>query len=87
MIRRTHIGDIITTRIPAVERLNAGERTEQSGLSERRLGGYAGRCPRLERAYRQHDGGMVFLKVDPLLANVRGQPRYQTLMRKMQLNA
>ena len=39
----------------------------------------------LERAYRQRDGGMVFLKVDPLLRNLRSDPRYKVLLRKMNL--
>jgi tetratricopeptide (TPR) repeat protein len=39
----------------------------------------------LERGYRQHDGGLAFLKCDPLLRNIRGDPRYATLLRKMNL--
>jgi TolB-like protein/Tfp pilus assembly protein PilF len=39
----------------------------------------------LERAYRQRDGGMVFLKIDPLLRNLHGAPRYKVLMHKMNL--
>ena len=39
----------------------------------------------LERAYGQRDGGMVFLKMDPLLRNLHGDPRYQVLLRKMNL--
>ena len=33
----------------------------------------------LERAYAQHDGGMFLLKVDPLLRNLRTDPRYKAL--------
>ena len=35
----------------------------------------------LERARAQHDGGLGFVKLDPLLKNLRGDPRYrQTLV-------
>ena len=37
----------------------------------------------LERAYRLRDGKLVLLKVDPLLRNLRGDPRYNALMRKL----
>jgi hypothetical protein len=39
----------------------------------------------LERAYSQRDGGMISLKVDPLLRNVRSNPRYKALLHKMNL--
>ncbi len=39
----------------------------------------------LERAYRAHDGAMIFLKVHPQLRNLHGDPRYQTLLREMNL--
>jgi tetratricopeptide (TPR) repeat protein len=39
----------------------------------------------LERAYAQRDGGMVLLKVDPLLRNLHGDPRFKALLRKMNL--
>jgi adenylate cyclase len=39
----------------------------------------------LERAYRQRDGGLEDLKVGALLHNVRGEPRYKALLRKMNL--
>ncbi len=39
----------------------------------------------LERAYRQHDGGLVKVKYDPLLRPLRGDPRHQALLRKMNL--
>ena len=32
----------------------------------------------LERAYQQRDGGLTEVKFDPLLASLRGDPRYQT---------
>jgi len=37
----------------------------------------------LERAYEQRDGGLEDLKVGALLRNVRGEARYQALLRKM----
>ena len=39
----------------------------------------------LERAYAQRDGGLVDLKTDPLFRSLRGDPRYKTLLRKMNL--
>jgi TolB-like protein/regulator of sirC expression with transglutaminase-like and TPR domain len=37
----------------------------------------------LERAYRQRDGGLESIKSDPLLRNVRMEPRYLALLKKM----
>jgi TolB-like protein/lipoprotein NlpI len=39
----------------------------------------------LDRAYSQRSDNMIFLKVDPLLRNLRSDPRYQDLLRKMNL--
>jgi hypothetical protein len=39
----------------------------------------------LERAYRQGDGGLAETKVDPLLESLRGDPRYNALLRKLNL--
>jgi len=39
----------------------------------------------LERAYRQHDGGMSELKVEPALNSLRRDPRYEVLLHKMNL--
>jgi len=39
----------------------------------------------LERAYRERDFGMPFLKADPLLRNLRGDPRFQSLLSRMRL--
>ena len=39
----------------------------------------------LERAYRQHDGGMIYFYHDRLFAPLRGDPRYQALLRKLNL--
>jgi TolB-like protein/Flp pilus assembly protein TadD len=39
----------------------------------------------LERAYRQRDSGMPQMKVDVMLKNLRGDPRYAALLRKMKL--
>jgi hypothetical protein len=39
----------------------------------------------LERAYRQGDGGLAETKIDPLLDNLRADPRYAALLRKLHL--
>jgi TolB-like protein/Flp pilus assembly protein TadD len=39
----------------------------------------------LDRAYRQHDGGLLHVKSDPLLSPLRGDPRYAALLEKMHL--
>jgi TolB-like protein/Tfp pilus assembly protein PilF len=39
----------------------------------------------LDRAYRGHDFGMLGLKTDPLLRNLHGDPRFQTLLSRMKL--
>jgi len=38
-----------------------------------------------ERAYRQRDGGLQLLRIDPILGNVRGDSRYKILLAKMNL--
>ena len=39
----------------------------------------------LERAYEAHDLQMAFLKVDPNLDSLRGEPRFQELVRRVGL--
>jgi len=39
----------------------------------------------LERARRQRDGGLVFLKVDPLLRALHGDPRYEAMLVELKL--
>jgi hypothetical protein len=39
----------------------------------------------LDRAYAQRDGGMTYLKVDPLLRTLKGDPRYTAVLKKMRL--
>ena len=39
----------------------------------------------LERAYQEHDFSLVFLEVAPWFESVRGDPRFQQLLRRMQL--
>jgi TolB-like protein/Flp pilus assembly protein TadD len=39
----------------------------------------------LDRAYEQRAPALLFIKVDPLLAKVRDDPRYTALLRKMRL--
>ena len=39
----------------------------------------------LERAKAQHDGGLVMLKTEPLIRELRGDPRYAALLRSLNL--
>jgi TolB-like protein/DNA-binding winged helix-turn-helix (wHTH) protein/tetratricopeptide (TPR) repeat protein len=39
----------------------------------------------LERAYRQQDGGLTSIKTDLLLASLRSDPRYPSMLRKLNL--
>ena len=39
----------------------------------------------LDRAYTQHDGGLIFTKVDPLLENLHNDPRFTALLKKLNL--
>jgi TolB-like protein/cytochrome c-type biogenesis protein CcmH/NrfG len=39
----------------------------------------------LDRAYSQHDGGMFLIKVDPLFNNLKTNPRYKAILKKMHL--
>ncbi len=39
----------------------------------------------LDRAYGTHEHGMLYLKTDPLLRNLHGDPRFQTLLIRMGL--
>jgi hypothetical protein len=38
-----------------------------------------------DRAYRQRDFNLLMIKVDPLLKNVRSDPRYKTILRNLRL--
>jgi serine/threonine-protein kinase len=39
----------------------------------------------LERAYQQHDGGLLSMKHDPMLTHVEHDPRYKALLHRMKL--
>ncbi len=41
----------------------------------------------LERAYVQHDGGLTYMKGNPLLKNLERDPRYAAFLKKMRLPA
>ncbi len=39
----------------------------------------------LERAYRQHDSGLAFIKGNPVLSSLNGDPRWPAFLKKMRL--
>jgi hypothetical protein len=39
----------------------------------------------LARAYDNRDGNMIYIKADPLMRHLRGDPRFTALLRKMKL--
>ena len=39
----------------------------------------------LDRTYRDRDPGLSYMKMDPLLANVRSDPRWNPLLARMKL--
>jgi hypothetical protein len=41
----------------------------------------------LERGYAQHDSKLLELKVDPRMDNLRSNPRFQDLLRRMNFPA
>jgi TolB-like protein/DNA-binding winged helix-turn-helix (wHTH) protein/cytochrome c-type biogenesis protein CcmH/NrfG len=41
----------------------------------------------LDRAYAQHDTGLITTKVEPLLSNLHGDPRYAVFLKKLNLPA
>ena len=51
------------------------------------LGGKANALDWLERAYQEHDFAMVFLDVAPWFSSLRGDPRFEELLRRMRLPA
>jgi hypothetical protein len=39
----------------------------------------------LDRAYAQHDGGLIGMKVEPLLKSLHGDPRFAAFLKKLNL--
>ena len=37
----------------------------------------------LERAYQQHDGGLIYIRHDRFLVALRNEPRYRALLQKL----
>jgi hypothetical protein len=50
------------------------------------LGDFDGAFEWLERAYAERRGWLTYLKVEPLLDPIRGDPRFGELVRKMRLD-
>jgi len=41
----------------------------------------------LEKGFAEHDGSMVFLKVDPVFKKIHSHPRFKTLLKRMNLGS
>jgi hypothetical protein len=41
----------------------------------------------LDRAYAQRDGGLIAVKVDPMLKSLHGDPRFAAFLKKLNLPA
>jgi len=73
-----------TRALGAVEELKRGRphpfgiAEVYAGLGEKKLA-----MEWLDRAYKEHDRGLGILKIDLLLDNVRSEPRFQELMRRV----
>ena len=39
----------------------------------------------LDRAYRQHDTGLITVNIDRLMANIKSDPRFSAMLRKLKL--
>jgi len=50
-----------------------------------RLGEFNAAFESLERAREKHDTNIIYLKVDPFWDDVRSEPRFQSLLRRMGL--
>ncbi|MGC1389250.1 MAG: TIR domain-containing protein [Steroidobacteraceae bacterium] len=83
--------DALGRRREADDVLTSAEQKYGNGMAYQIACVYAGRKDLdrtfqwLDRAYKQRDGGLNALKVDPMLQNVRQDPRYKTLLLKMNL--
>ncbi len=40
----------------------------------------------LEKAYEEHDSGLVSLAVEPMFENIRPDPRFREILRRMKLS-
>jgi TolB-like protein/Tfp pilus assembly protein PilF len=73
----------------ALDRIFAGRYVEVAAYQIAQMYAWRGETNRafdwLGRAAESHDGGLSYLKYDPLLRGLRGDARYASLLRKMNL--
>ena len=59
--------------------------TRSSGIIYVGLGDKAQALEWLEKAYEDHSFRLAWIKADPQLDSLRGEPRFQALLRRMNL--
>jgi tetratricopeptide (TPR) repeat protein len=83
--------DALGRRVDADRAITVAEQKQANGMAYQIAYIYASRKNPdqtfhwLERAYRQHDGGLSELKIDPMFRGLERDPRYKALLRKMNL--
>ena len=83
--------DALGRRSDADRELATAERTWGNGMAYQISYVYTARNERdraldwLERAYKQHDSGLAYIKLDPMLTTLEREPRYNALLQKLKL--
>jgi len=63
--------------------ISAGDKAMTLSFMRTRLGDRKGALDALEQAYAQHSGDLLFIRVEPCFAALRGEPRYEAIVKKV----
>jgi TolB-like protein len=63
--------------------LSAGDKAMTLSFMRTRLGDRKGALDALEQAYAQRSGDLLFIRVEPCFAALKGEPRYEEIVRKV----